>query len=290
MSRLHIEHRTTYEYTAPVKFGMHRMVLRPREGHRTTVVHHQITLSPAGTLTWMTDVHGNHVAYAEIPEPAARLEILNDIIVDLVDDQEPLPPDRLSQATLPLTYLQTEERLVAAYCHPVWEEEMEETAAWVAAQPDAGQPRTAFETAQWLITMVNRQIRYRRREERGTQSPATTLRLGTGSCRDMATLAMEAARAAGLPARFVSGYLDSSIAAAGHGSTHAWLEFYFPDGGWRGFDATSGRATGPWHIPTGVSSHPRGVMPISGTFDGRTGQSLGMKVELTIRRDSNFSD
>ncbi len=33
MSRLHIQHRTTYSYSGAVKFGMHRMVLRPREGH-----------------------------------------------------------------------------------------------------------------------------------------------------------------------------------------------------------------------------------------------------------------
>lgn len=291
MSSLHIQHRTTYHYTAPVKFGIHRLVLRPREGHRTTVTHHNLILQPEARLTWMTDVNGNHVAYAEFPYPAEKLVITNEVTLELMDDPDnPLPPARHSEAALPLTYLQTEERLAAAYAFPVYEEEAREISDWVKSLPEFHFTRSALETAQWLNTEVHRHIGYRRREEPGVQSPATTLRLGTGSCRDLATLCMEAARSLGMPARFVSGYLDSAISAAGRGSTHAWMEVYLPDGGWRGFDPTSGRCTSPRHIPTGVSSHPRGVMPISGTYDSSTGSSLGMKVELTIRHDTSFSD
>ncbi len=235
----------------------------------------------------MTDVHGNHVAYAEIPQPAAALVILNEVVLEIPDPGgEPLPPARLPEASLPLTYLQTEQELVNAYRQPVWKDEAALLAKWVSGLPGGTQPRNAYRTARWLTGSIHQQITYRRRSERGTQSPATTLQLGTGSCRDMATLGTEALRALGMPARFVSGYLNSAVSAAGLGSTHAWLEVYFPDGGWRGFDATSGRATGPDHIPTGVCAHPRGVMPISGSFDNTTGSSLGMKVELTIRRDS----
>lgn len=286
MSRLRIQHRTTYQYSSPVKFGVHRIILRPREGHRARVLHHQLSLTPDAQLTWMTDVHGNHVAYAEIAQPASELVILNEILMDLDEEREALPPARISESCLPLTWLQTEQVLVEAYCTPVWKEESAALAAWLTDLPGAGQKPSALETVLWLVEKVHRTIAYRRREERGTQSPLTTIHLGTGSCRDMATLAMESARVLGLPARFASGYLDSSVSAAGLGSTHAWLEIYFPDGGWRGFDATSGKAVGPGHIATGVSAHPRGVMPISGTFDGRTGNSLGMKVELTIRHET----
>ena len=53
MSRLHIHHRTTYRYTAPVKFGMHRIVLRPREGHYTRVIAHTLSITPPANLTWL---------------------------------------------------------------------------------------------------------------------------------------------------------------------------------------------------------------------------------------------
>ena len=290
MSRLHIHHRTIYRYTAPVKFGMHRIVLRPREGHYTRVIAHTLSITPPANLTWLTDVHGNHVAYAELHEPADQLTILNEIILDQLDEgTAAMPPPHPSEVSLPLTFLQTELRLAEAYSHPVWEDEMAIIAAWVGTLPAACVARSALQTAQWLNQAVHDHLSYRRREEPGVQSPAATLRLGSGSCRDLATLAMEAARSLGLPARFVSGYLDSAVSAAGRGSTHAWMEIYFPDGGWRGFDPTTGRGTSPRHIATGVSSHPRGVMPISGSFDAHSGSSLGMKVELTIRHEPSHA-
>ena len=50
--------------------------------------------------------------------------------------------------------------------------------------------------------------------------------------------------------------------------------------GWRGLDPTIGGATALAHIATGVSTHPRGVMPVSGTFTGEPGAYLGLKVTV----------
>jgi transglutaminase-like putative cysteine protease len=115
---------------------------------------------------------------------------------------------------------------------------------------------------------VHERIRYQRRSERGVQTPAETLRLRSGSCRDLSTLMLDAARQLGFAARFVSGYLDCAASVAGRASMHAWVELCFPLGGWQGFDPTMNRPTGPEHVAAGVSNHPRGVMPISGMFSG----------------------
>ena len=93
-----------------------------------------------------------------------------------------------------------------------------------------------------LCGLVFRTVTYQRRSEKGVQNPARTLELGTGSCRDMATLMMEAARLLGVAARFASGYLHCTASMAGHASTHAWAEVYLPTLGWRGFDPTIGAA------------------------------------------------
>ena len=100
------------------------------------------------------------------------------------------------------------------------------------------------------------------------QSPAETLALGSGSCRDMATLMMDAARSLGFAARFASGYLDCPASEAGRASMHAWAEIYLPTLGWRGYDPTLGEPTSLKHLVVGVSNHPRGVMPVSGMFTG----------------------
>jgi transglutaminase-like putative cysteine protease len=66
-------------------------------------------------------------------------------------------------------------------------------------------------------------ITYRVRDEEGTQSPADTLDIGSGSCRDIAGLFIEAARHLGFGARAVSGYLlDLDQVPDEAGSTHAW--------------------------------------------------------------------
>jgi transglutaminase-like putative cysteine protease len=51
--------------------------------------------------------------------------------------------------------------------------------------------------------------------------------------------------------------------------------------GWRGFDPTLGKPASTQHIVTGVSNHPRGVMPISGGFIGVSNdfQSLAVQVK-----------
>jgi len=96
----------------------------------------------------------------------------------------------------------------------------------------------------------------------------------------MGTLMMEAARLLGVAARFASGYLHCAASVAGHASTHAWAEIYLPTLGWRGFDPTTGAAVSLRHVTTGVSSHPRGVMPVSGTFVGDRADYRALEVTV----------
>src|SRR5258708_40373300 len=81
------------------------------------------------------------------------------------------------------------------------------------------------------------------RHERGTQTSTETLRKRQGTCRDYAMLMIEAARALGFAARFVSGYFYSPSALEGRvggGNTHAWVRIFLPGSGWVEFDPTNG--------------------------------------------------
>jgi hypothetical protein len=100
-------------------------------------------------------------------------------------------------------------------------------------------------------------VAYRTRDEEGTQSPAETLTLGSGSCRDIAALFIEAVRHLGMGARAASGYLvDPDQPADDAGSSHAWAEVYLPGqagsvsippiGAWEA--ATSSR----WRMPASI--------------------------------------
>jgi transglutaminase-like putative cysteine protease len=100
----------------------------------------------------------------------------------------------------------------------------------------------------------------------------------------MATLMMDAARVLGIAARFASGYLDCPASVAGRASMHAWTEVYLPALGWRGYDPTLGEATSLKHVTTGVSNHPRGVMPVSGMFVGVSSDYREMIVQVTTEK------
>ena len=286
MTRHHILHRTVYRYAAPVEFGLHRLVLRPREGHEVTVLRHQLTTVPQARLFWMNDLFGNNVALAEIEEPSDTLEITNDVIIERVtreDDAAPRRVSRSSQSPLPITYPQMEQPVVQGYLTPVYVDDLPAVSQWAAALPHEEGTMSALDMVEHLGRSIYKTIKYRRREEPGVQTPAGTLKLGTGSCRDMAVLMIEACRSLGLAARFVSGYLETAASAAGRGATHAWMDVYLPDCGWYGYDPTIGERVSRKHIAIGVSAHPRGVMPVSGIYTGPPGAYQGMEVTVSVK-------
>jgi transglutaminase-like putative cysteine protease len=263
-----IRHVTHYRYAFPVTFEPHRLVLRPREGHDLRVEELRLELTPAAELIWTRDIFGNTVARASFREPATELGISSEVIVRRFFAPDFPPHADHSLSPYPLEYDPLERGIVAGYRAPVYAEEADALRRWIGGLPN---PRD-FPSAECFVLhcaeIIHETIRYRRREEKGVQSPDTTLSLGSGSCRDMATLMMEALRHLGIATRFASGYLDCPATRAARGSTHAWAEVYFPQLGWRGFDPTTGKACDHRHIVTGTSYHPRGVMPVSGRFNG----------------------
>lgn len=129
---------------------------------------------------------------------------------------------------------------------------------------------------------ISNQFRYQIREEAGVQSPAQTLAQRSGSCRDYATLFIEACRCLGLASRFVSGYLHAPATEAGNATTHAWAEIYLPGTGWKGFDPTSGVVTGSQHIAVAVARDPEAVPPVSGSFTGLGNTTPTMRVNVQV--------
>ncbi len=137
-----------------------------------------------------------------------------------------------------------------------------------------------------LLDRMNRaiagQFGYQMREEPGVQSPAQTLARNSGSCRDFASLFMEACRLLGLASRFVSGYLYTAATEADNASTHAWAEVYLPGAGWKGFDPTSGEVTGNRHIAVAVARHPEAVPPVAGSYLGPPDQPPSLSVAVRV--------
>jgi transglutaminase-like putative cysteine protease len=283
MNLLRIIHQTIYQYHRPMRFGPHRLVLRPREGHDLQVDRMSLSIEPAYSIEWSRDVFGNSVASVEFQGEAKELRIVSEVDIRL-GEMPRLAVHRSSAVGYPLVYDALEATVAAAYLVPIYPADMGAIGAWAKTAIASADATNALAIVSELNSFVKKEIRYNRRDEKGVQSPLDTITRGSGSCRDMATLLMEGCRALGIAARFNSGYLDCAASLAGSASTHAWTEVYLAGQGWTGFDPTLGSQTSAGHIAIGVSNHPRGVMPISGRFYGRSEDYKGMQVAVKFEK------
>ncbi len=104
-----------------------------------------------------------------------------------------------------------------------------------------------------------------------------------GVCQDIAHLAVGALRGAGIPARYVSGYLhpqpDAEVGVTVTGESHAWVEWFC--GTWRGFDPTNLISIGDRHVAVGRGRDYADVAPLRGVYAGPYASSLFVTVEIT---------
>jgi transglutaminase-like putative cysteine protease len=282
MRRLHIEHETTYEYAETVTLLPHKLLLRPREGHDVRIESADLTISPAHHLQWQRDVYDNAVAWASFVESSHRLSIVSRLRLQHYDDR---PLDFLVAdfaVFYPFQYPAAERIDLGPDLLPVFAADQPLLGAWLRPFWQPGQGVETYVLLDTINKAIARDFAYEQREPPGVQTPATTLAKRSGSCRDSATVFIEACRNLGLAARFVSGYLCSAPGARGQGATHAWSEVYLPGAGWKGFDSTSGQVVGNDHIAVAVSRHPEWVPPVSGSFRAATPQSPRMHVAVRV--------
>lgn len=278
MQRFKILHRTYYNFSGVVTLGPHLLRLRPREDHELRIESSSLKITPPATLLWHRDVEGNSVATASFDLPTSQLAIESEVIIQQFNEA---PLDFLVAnyaLGYPFVYQPDDVIMLLPYMAFPDTQTKQRLAEWIAHFWQSGEQIQTYTLLQRLASHINQTLAYQRREEPGVQSAAQTLAYGSGSCRDFATLFMEAARCLGLASRFVSGYLHAPLATDGLGATHAWAEVYLPGAGWKGFDPTIGDIAGPDHIAVAVARLPEAVPPIAGTFVGSPGSSLDVGV------------
>ena len=282
MRRLLIKHVTTYQYTEAVTLLPHKLLLRPREGHDIRIESAELVIFPAHQLHWQRDVYDNAVAQATFLEQGSLLSISSRILIQHYNDQ-PLDFLVADYAVLfPCQYDVAERVDLEPYLSSNFDQDRLVLNAWLRQFWCAGQVVETYLLLEWLNKAIATGFVYQQREEPGVQTPETTLTRCAGSCRDFATLFIEACRSLGLAARFVSGYLYTSPLQQIEGSTHAWSEVYLPGVGWKGFDSTSGQVVGNDHIAVAMSRHPESVPPVAGSCQAINPQTPVMSVMVEV--------
>jgi transglutaminase-like putative cysteine protease len=266
MQRLRIKHLTEYLFPTQVTLNQHRLLLRPREGHDVRIESSKLEITPAYNIQWQRDVFDNSLAIVNFLERSNKLTIASEVMIQHYDQA---PYDFMVEhyaVKYPFAYALDEQVDLAAFQQPIFFKDQYIVNSWLQLLGLNGME--TFGLLMKINQTISQQFRYQIREEAGVQSPAQTLLQRSGSCRDYATLLIEACRCLGLASRFVSGYLHAPATEAGNATTHAWVEVYLPGTGWKGFDPTSGEVTGNRHIAVAVARNPEAVPPVSGSFVG----------------------
>jgi len=287
-----ITHTTHYRYAQPVELGEHRVMFRPRGSHdlRVLATDMQVTPPPLD-IRMVQDVYSNSIALLRPQSPASELKVVSSFTVEHTGTRAldlPLNPDA---ECYPFRYSDEERLALTAYRLPYYDDPTGELMAWARQFVRTDGPTG---TSQLLVDMtqfIRSGMRYVARVDEGVQTPYETLRWGSGTCRDFATLMIEAIRQLGYAARFVSGYLYSPWLDVGEGgehtgagATHAWLHAYLPGAGWIPFDPTNNLIGGTDLIRVGVARHASEASPVSGSWYGFPGDYLGMHVDVQVRK------
>jgi transglutaminase-like putative cysteine protease len=292
MRVLSIRHVTTYRYTRPVVFGDHRLMLRPRDSHDLRLLETRLTITPEpSAVRWLHDVFSNSVAVASFDQAADLLSIESAIKLEHFETNHPDCPLEPYAETYPFSYSADEipdlNRLLERH-YPDPEHEVDR---WAKRFLQSEGPTDTLGPLVRMTKAIQQEgFGYIARPAQGCQTPVETLHLKSGSCRDFALLMMEAARALGLAARFVSGYIYVATGQTqnlGGGATHAWLQIYLPGAGWMEFDPTNGIVGNRDLIRVAVVRDPSQAIPISGTWTGAPADYNGMEVDVQVTAEAS---
>ena len=288
MPTVSINHTTRYRYRRDVAFGEHRILVRPRESYDQRVLSASLAISPEpSSLRWLQDVFGNAVAVATFDTRADALEVRGSAEVEHLPMGEGEIAVEPYAASYPFTYSAEDMPDLLRSIERDYPDRDREVDGWVRRFAPAGDRCDTLELLHAITKGIKADFEYQPRERKGIQSPVETLALRSGTCRDFAVLMMDAVRALGFAARFVSGYVyqpDKENARVGGHSTHAWVRVFLPGSGWIEFDPTNGIIGNRGLIRVAVARDPAQVVPLSGTWRGQRGSSIDMDVEVRLKQ------
>lgn len=260
---LSIRHETVYRYSRRVEHSVQvvRLTPRPEVLQRTL----RWKLSSPGRQVEQVDAFGNVTHLVTIDEPVEEIHLVAEGVVDTSDAEGTVPTE--GSGLSPLAFL-AETRLTRA------------DAAIGALAARYG--RQALGTTEGLLDLAEA-LRGAVVWEHGVTTvehdAAEALALGRGVCQDHAHLFVATCRAAGVPARYVSGYFHTGESTV---ASHAWADAWLgPDRGWYSVDVTHGTVAGPHHCRLAVGRDYLDAGPVRGVRRGGGEEAMHVAVNVS---------
>lgn len=262
--RLIVDHVTRYRYDTPVRGVVQSHRLTPSRFDGQKVISWEVTVTGGERGGAFRDGAGDWVQGWTVKGPVDQIEVrvrgeveTTDLAGMLRGHRESVPPE--------------------AWLRDTAATEADEA---LRALADSARHDEPLSFAHALAFAVAGAIAYEPGVTHAHTTAAEALAEGRGVCQDHAHALIACARAAGFPARYVSGYLFTTADGTPHEAAHAWAELHVPGYGWIGFDPANRCCPDDRYIRLGAGLDAREAAPIRGTARGVAAESLDVAVAV----------
>jgi transglutaminase-like putative cysteine protease len=288
MTRYRVRHTTEYRYSAQVINGHTVAHLRPRSTPTQIVLAGEVTTVPeADHADEYLDAFGNHVSYRAVEQVHDQLVVVAESEVEVTPAIELLWSPPWEEVRSLVAEDGSPDGLLARMCSiestlVTPSADLARFASWSFL------PGRAFHEA---VTDLSHRIFVEFAFDPGFSDVSTpladVLTHRRGVCQDFAHLAIGTMRSLGLPARYVSGYVENEPSPGepkmvGADASHAWCSVYIPGWGWLDVDPTNDQVPPRCHVTVGWGRDYADVAPVRGVvFGSPAAQELVVAVEVT---------
>ena len=265
--RLSVRHITQYSYQTPVTYSVQRLVMTPQSFASQTVENWTLDAPGIANALSYQDAFGNLVHVVTARDLTGPFNVIAQGTVVIADKagivqgvQSPLPD---------IIYLRQ-----TAFTLPSLE------MATLALKLNMS-PSNALAQLHGLAGHILEHVPYRTDVTTADTTAAQAFAQCQGVCQDHSHILIGLARAQGLPARYVTGYLMTGETIESP-AAHAWAEVLVPDLGWVGFDVSNGKSPDENYVRVAHGLDAAMVTPVRGSRKGGQRESLTVEVRVEI--------
>jgi len=289
--RFQLEHRTVYRYAGTASESFMEARLTPVTDERQRLISRRFTTDPACNVHSYTDYFGNTVETFSIIHRHEKLVLVSTSTVETFPLDLPRAAVEISVAEAQQIYRADKLALFefltrsAAIEHTPEIEQLSRT----FFKPGAALGESLLALNTWITT----HFRYAPGKTKIDTPVSTVLRTRTGVCQDFAQVMIALLRTSRIPARYVTGYIETDaqqkaaesakdVKLVGASESHAWVEVFMPGGFWWPLDPTNRCVAGERHVKLAVGRDYHDCTPTRGVFKGTTTDQL--QVAVVMRR------
>ncbi len=283
-----ISHVTTYEYRSPVTVGHHLLRLSPRTLPRQIPISHEISIDPVpAALSRRKDYFGNEVTFVTLEGAHRRLVISARSRVGIAPSFIPEAAETpgwesvrtLCDSDRSVPALEATEFTFASPLVP------REPQFFAYAEESFPADRPILDAVLDLSRRIHADFKFDPTATTVSTPLQQVMDQRRGVCQDFAHLLIACLRSLGLPARYISGYLETlpppgQVKLVGADASHAWVSFYCPGLGWLDIDPTNNVMPLMQHIRVAWGRDFSDVSPVRGVLLGGDDHRLHVSVDV----------